>query len=268
MSRAKSNAITAQQQLCTFDKRKGWFQILGAGQFVDTSAPDSVDPQDQDAVDRRKAGPAQHSWEPTIPASESVSEHKVFGRPKGLPQDEKIRLALEARRNTERNLVGQVTAKERDAQVHGNCAGAAQWEAEKALAAKLEAHRAKRALKILSAVYKPRKEKRPASVANARSIRRKNEVGDKVTTKVLKMGHAPMRDLGKAQSQIDDANGVDEVNEVAAWNETGALYTDRFPNMLKGLGRDLTVSQCRDKGVMGAQRRAWTDIRGTVFHAR
>lgn len=263
-----SNAITAAAQYNRFDKRVGWYQTLGAGQFVDTSAPDSVDPQDMDAVDRRKAGPAQHGWSPTIPASESISEHKVFGKPKGLPQDEKVRRALEARRATEKNLVGQVTAKERDAEVHGNCAGAAQWEAEKALAAKLEAHRAKRALKILSAVYKPRKEKRPASVANARSIRRKNEVGDKVTTKVLKMGHAPMRDLGKAQLQIDDANGTEEVNEVAAWDETGALYTDRFPNMLKGLGRDLTVSQCRDKGVMGAKRRAWTDIRGTVFHAR
>lgn len=263
-----SQAITAQQQLCTFDKRKGWYQILGAGQFVDQSAPDSVDPQDMDAVDRRKAGPAQHSWASTIPASEGQSEHKVFGKPKGLPQDEKVRLALEARRNTERNLVGQVTAKERDADVAGNCAGQAQWEHEKALAAKLEAHRAKRALKILSAVYKPRKEKRPASVANARSIRRKNEDGDKVTTKVLKMGHAPKRDLGKAQSQIDDANGVDEVKEIGPWDETGALYTDRFPNMLKGLGRDLTVSQCRDKGVMGSKRRAWTDVRGTVFHAR
>ena len=263
-----ANAITAAQQKCNFNKRIGWFQILGAGQFVDQSAPDSVDPQDLDAVDRRKAGPAQHTWEPSIPASEGQSEHKVFGKPKGLPQDEKIRRALEARRATERNLVGQVTAKERDAQVHGNCAGAAQWEAEKALAAKLEAHRAKRALKILSAVYKPRKAPKPASVANARSIRRKTETGEKVTTKILKMGHAPMRDLGKAQSQIDDANGVDEVQETAPWDETPQLYTDRFPNMLRGLGRDLTVSQCRDKGVMGAKRRAWTDTRGTVFHAR
>lgn len=39
-------------------------------------------------------------------------------------------------------------------------------------------------------------------------------------------------------------------------------------NMISGLGRDLTVSQVRDSGVMPNQRRDWTDWRGTARKAK
>jgi len=39
-------------------------------------------------------------------------------------------------------------------------------------------------------------------------------------------------------------------------------------NMVAGLGRDLTVSQVRDSGVMPNQRRDWTDWRGTAKKAK
>jgi len=39
-------------------------------------------------------------------------------------------------------------------------------------------------------------------------------------------------------------------------------------NMVAGLGRDLTISQVRDSGVMPNQRRDWTDWRGTARKAK
>lgn len=39
-------------------------------------------------------------------------------------------------------------------------------------------------------------------------------------------------------------------------------------NMVAGLGKDLTVSQCRDLGAMPNQRRDWTDWRGTAKKAK
>lgn len=39
-------------------------------------------------------------------------------------------------------------------------------------------------------------------------------------------------------------------------------------NMVAGLGRDLTVSQCRDLGAMPNQRRDWSDWRGTAKKAK
>lgn len=39
-------------------------------------------------------------------------------------------------------------------------------------------------------------------------------------------------------------------------------------NPVAGLGRDLTVSQCRDLGAMPNQRRDWTDWRGTAKKAK
>ena len=39
-------------------------------------------------------------------------------------------------------------------------------------------------------------------------------------------------------------------------------------NMISGLGRDLTVSQCRDLGAMPNQRRDWSDWRGTAKKAK
>ena len=39
-------------------------------------------------------------------------------------------------------------------------------------------------------------------------------------------------------------------------------------NPVAGLGRDLTVSQCRDLGAMPNQRRDWTDWRGTARKAK
>jgi len=39
-------------------------------------------------------------------------------------------------------------------------------------------------------------------------------------------------------------------------------------NPVAGLGRDLTVSQCRDLGAMPNQRRDWSDWRGTARKAK
>lgn len=41
-----------------------------------------------------------------------------------------------------------------------------------------------------------------------------------------------------------------------------------WSNPVAGLGRDLTVSQCRDLGAMPNQRRDWTDWRGTAKKAK
>ena len=55
------------------------------------------------------------------------------------------------------------------------------------------------------------------------------------------------------------------------WSLLDQPATDNFGhwgNPVAGLGRDLTVSQCRDLGAMPNQRRDWTDWRGTARKAK
>ena len=266
-------AISASQQKAVNMPRSGWMSILPRQEFfASEKIEDDFDPQDVDAVERRK-GKGSGAWSCTMPITEGLSEHKVFGAPKSSgPSKAKIREMTEARIASEKNVISRITKFD----VHGRnitgktspdvSVGESRWMNEKSLDAALEARRAEKAVRILEKTMPQAKHStRSEGVQGARQIRRAGTV-----RKVITLAPAALRDMGKAVAQVEDANGtgIDETPEIANWDEAGQLHGDRFPNMLRGLGRDLTVSQCRDKGVMGAQRRVWTDVRGTVLHAR
>ena len=104
----------------------------------------------------------------------------------------------------------------------------------------------------------------PESIRKARTLRRNGCV-----KKIFTLASAPMRksripeiaQVEKPAPKKEDAPHWVLVDQPSADNHS-------WGNMLRGLGRDLTVSQCRDMGAMPNQRRVWTDRRGTVTNAK
>ena len=234
--------------------------------FVDEKRfDDHFDALSADEADKRKVGPSVGGYVSTMPNIEPTS-HLL--KENSSPKKE-MREKLEAHRASQKNLVGQVTKREMDAPKVSAENGEAHWASEKQADASLEARRA-RAIAILSGkdgkTYKiSRKPSKPASVKKARAIRRNGAV-----RKQISWAATPKRDLGVTELP-KEAKKEDKV-PAPTWalvDQPASDNAGNWGNMVKGLGRGYTVSQCRDLGSMPSQRRTWTDpTRGTIHNAK
>ncbi len=234
--------------------------------FVDEKRfDDHFDALNEEEADKRKVGPSVGGYVSTMPNIEPHTSHLL--KENSSPKKE-MRMRLEAHRASQKNLVGQVTKKEFNTTPKVSSEnGEAHWASEKQADASLEARRA-RAIAILSGkdgTYKiSRKPSRPASVKKARSIRR-----DGAVRKQISWAATPKRDLGV--TELPKEAKKEEKTPAPTWalvDQPASNNKGNWGNMVKGLGRGYTVSQCRDLGSMPSQRRTWTDLRGTVHNAK
>ena len=95
-------------------------------------------------------------------------------------------------------------------------------------------------------------------VAKAKAILSQRNYGKTSYRKSYKKSYTPKA----SRSASYDAPHWSLLDQPAVDNQRG------WGNMVAGLGKDLTVSQCRDLGAMPNQRRDWTDWRGTAKKAK
>lgn len=95
-------------------------------------------------------------------------------------------------------------------------------------------------------------------IAKAKAILSQRSYGKTSYRKSYRKSYSPKT----SRSASYDAPHWSLLDQPAVDNHSG------WSNPVAGLGRDLTVSQCRDLGAMPNQRRDWSDWRGTARKAK